>query len=1110
MSKQEVALAGDPLWYKDAVIYQVHVRSFYDGNGDGIGDFQGLTEKLEYLKDLGVTAVWLLPFYPSPLKDDGYDIADYFDVHPDYGTLRDFKTFLNEAHRADIRVITELVLNHTSDQHRWFQRARRAQPGSLWRDFYVWNDTPEKYKEARIIFGDFENSNWAWDPVARAYYWHRFYSHQPDLNYENTHVQKAMVRVMEWWLGMGVDGMRLDAIPYLYEREGTSCENLPETYTFLQRLRQQIDGTFQNRMLLAEANQWPEDAASYFGKGDACHMAFHFPLMPRIFMAVQMEERFPIVDILEQTPSIPENCQWAIFLRNHDELTLEMVTDEERDYMYRSYARDRKMRINGGIRRRLAPLLENDRRKIELMNALLFSLPGTPVIYYGDEIGMGDNYHLGDRNGVRTPMQWNGDRNAGFSKAHPQKLTLPVIIDPEYRYEAVNVENQEENQSSLLWNMKRFIAIRKQHPAFGRGSMTFLFPENPKVLAFIREYKEEKILMVVNLSRHSQIANLDLSNLAGYFPETLFSRSRFPPIKEGYYPITLGPYGYYRFLLRREEEGTPLPGKRLFPEVAVQTDWKEILEEKGKNWLERQALPSYLQGCRWFAGKADQIERIEVMEAIRIGKDDEAGRLLFLKVEYVEGVAEIYLLPLSFAQGEGASRMTTENPKAIIGRLKIGQAEGVLYDGVYNPAFRDRLLTMLLKRQKPKGDQGELTPFPTKRFKEAAGEAPPWPSSRVLEGEETNTTLLYGESFRLKLYRRLDEGVHPEVEIGRFLTEEAGFPHVPPFSGTVEYTRPGAPPIVIALLQGFVPNQGDAWRYSVDVATGYLERVLSKRKEVEALPETPPSLLESAFLEIPPLLRELIGSIHLEMAALLGKRTAEFHLALASNAEDPNFTPEPYTLLYQRSSYQAMQSRGRQVFQLLRKNLNRLSDAAQQKAREILDAEGTIIDRLKRIYRKQIATTKIRIHGDYHLGQVLYTGNDFCLVDFEGDPTRPLSERRIKRSPFRDVAGMIRSFHYKAHTGLIAPASVRPEDIPVLEPWADLWFTYTAGAFFRAYLHAAEGASFLPKNREEIAILLDTFLLDKAIGEIADTLNRHPEWTPVALRGIGRLLEIPA
>src|SRR6187397_1877227 len=521
---------NDSLWYKDAVIYQAHVRAFLDSNNDGIGDFPGLTQKLEYLQGLGINTIWLLPFYPSPLRDDGYDIADYENIHPSYGTLADFDRFIEEAHRRQLRVITELVINHTSEQHPWFQAARRAPAGSPEREFYVWSETNRKYQDVRIIFTDTETSNWSWDNTAGAYYWHRFFHHQPDLNFDNPKVLDALLKTMGFWMDRGVDGLRLDAVPYLIEREGTICENLEETHEVLKRIRRELDAAYPNRMLLAEANQWPADVRPYFGEGDECHMAFHFPLMPRMFMAVRQEDRHPIVEILRQTPEIPENCQWAMFLRNHDELTLEMVTDEERDYMYQAYAADPQMRINVGIRRRLAPLLENSRRRIELMNALLFSMPGTPVIYYGDEIGMGDNIYLGDRNGVRTPMQWSTDRNAGFSQANPQRLFLPIIIDPENHYEAVNVEAQQQNLSSILWWTKRLITLRRRFHAFGHGSTEFLYPNNRRVLVFIRRLKDEVILTVANLSRFVQCVEIDLSAFKGKVPVELFGQTEFPPI----------------------------------------------------------------------------------------------------------------------------------------------------------------------------------------------------------------------------------------------------------------------------------------------------------------------------------------------------------------------------------------------------------------------------------------------------------------------------------------------------------------------------------------------------------------------------------------------------
>src|SRR2546422_1353896 len=622
----------DPLWYKDAVIYELHVKTFCDSDGDGMGDFRGLIQKLDYLQELGVTAIWLLPFYPSPLRDDGYDIADYFDVNPNFGTLDDFRAFLDAAHERNVRVITELVINHTSDQNPWFQKSRRAPSGSLERDFYVWSDTPEKYKDARIIFKDFETSNWSWDPLAKAYYWHRFYAHQPDLNFDNPAVLEALEKVCDFWLALGVDGLRLDAIPYLYEREDTSCENLPETHDYLRKLRTHVDAKFPNRMLLAEANQWPEDAVAYFGKGDESHMNFHFPLMPRMFMALQMEDRFPIIDILEQTPSVPDGCQWAMFLRNHDELTLEMVTDEERDYMYRVYASDPHARINLGIRRRLAPLLANSRRKIELLNTLLFSMPGTPIIYYGDEIGMGDNFYLGDRNGCRTPMQWSSDRNAGFSRSNPQQLYLPITIDPEYHYEAVNVENQQKNLSSLLWWMRRVIAMRKNFKAFSRGSIEFLFPENPKVLAFLRQFKDETILVVVNFSRFAQPAELDLSRFAGCALMEVFSQNYFPPIKSSPYPIMLGPHAHYWFLLRPQTAAARASKKRVVPTIKAPADLDILLGNSQREQLEREILPNYVRNSRWFGSKARTFRDLKVIEQLAISPDRDGARLLFVEV----------------------------------------------------------------------------------------------------------------------------------------------------------------------------------------------------------------------------------------------------------------------------------------------------------------------------------------------------------------------------------------------------------------------------------------------------------------------------------------------
>ena len=933
----------DPLWYKDAVIYELPIKSFADSNEDGIGDFRGLIGKLDYLEGLGVTALWLLPFYPSPLKDDGYDIARYFAVHPQYGTLKDFKDFLRESHKRGMRVIIELVLNHTSDQHPWFQRSRQAVPGTKWRDYYVWSDTPEKYRDARIIFKDFESSNWSWDPAAKAYYWHRFYSHQPDLNFESPHVQKSMFKIVDNWLGTGVDGLRLDAIPYLYERDGTNCENLPETHEFLKKLRKHVEGKFKNRMFLGEANQWPEDAAAYFGDGDECHMAFHFPLMPRLFMALQMEDRFPIIDILEQTPGIPESCQWGMFLRNHDELTLEMVTDEERDYMYRVYARDQRTRINLGIRRRLAPLVGNSRRKIELMNILLFSLPGTPIIYYGDEIGMGDNYYLGDRNGVRTPMQWSSDRNAGFSRANPQKLYLPVIIDPEYHYEALSVENQERNTSSLLWWTKRVIAMRKRFKAFSRGSLEFPSSDNPKVLVFTRQYQEETILVVINLSRFSQVVEVDLSKFAGHVPVEVFSYNRFPIIRTSSYVLTMGFHDYYWFFLEKEQEVVAQGAEQVFPELSVKKSWVNVLDSRMRGRLEEDVLPSYVKGCRWFGGKARILQRIKVTDTIPLDREHEGALIALLDVSYNEGALEGYLLPLAYATGDRAAQLIADSPKAVLCRLRVDEQEGVLYDAVHDEAFRGNLLKMIAGRRKIKGRHGELVGQPGKKFRDLLGNKGLDLPSQVLRAEQSNTSILFESHLFLKLYRKLDEGLNPDAEITRFLTERAGFKSIPPFAGVLEYHRPGSEAMIIGQLQGFVPNQGDGWTYTLDAVRQYFERVLSVAMEPQEIPQLPSSFLEVSAAVIPPLLQELIGGVYLETATVLGRKTAELHRTLASALGDPAFEAEPFSMLYQRSVYQSMRNLSSRVLQLLQKNMKKLPEGVRDAAAKVLDSEKDIL-----------------------------------------------------------------------------------------------------------------------------------------------------------------------
>ncbi|MEM2957403.1 MAG: maltose alpha-D-glucosyltransferase [Candidatus Jordarchaeaceae archaeon] len=1105
MNSCEAYLEDEPLWYKDAIIYEVHVKAFYDSTNDGIGDFQGLIKKLDYLQSLGVTAIWLLPFFPSPLKDDGYDIADYFGVHPYYGTLNDFREFLREAHKRGLRVIIELVLNHTSDQNLWFQRARKAKPGSKWRNFYVWSDTPEKYKEARIIFKDFETSNWAWDPIAKAYYWHRFYSHQPDLNYDNPTVHEAIFRVIDYWLEMGVDGLRLDAVPYLYEREGTNCENLPETYEFLEKLRSHVDSKFKNRMLLAEANQWPEDAVAYFGKGNRCHMAFHFPLMPRIFMAVQMEDRFPIIDIMEQTPAIPESCQWALFLRNHDELTLEMVTDEERDYMYRIYAKDPKARINLGIRRRLAPLLENDRRKIELMNILLLSFPGTPVIYYGDEIGMGDNYYLGDRNGVRTPMQWSPDRNAGFSKANPQKLYLPVIIDPEYHYEAVNVENQEKNFNSLLWWMKRLIATRKRFKAFGRGSIEFLYPENSKILAFTRKYQDETVLVVVNLSRFSQVVELNLSKYVGFVPEEVFSKNKFPAIKDSRYVITLGPYAYYWFLLQEEEKLKRVVGEKVLPHLVVKTSWENVLDNRMRERLEEEVLPNYLRGCRWFIGKSLTIQEISVISDIPIPDKSVLAHLLLFEVKYSEGLSEKYQLPVTFASKEKAKKLVEESPQCVIAHIHVDEQEGILYDAYYDEDFRQYLLSMFSQKRKIKGNWGELLALRSPKFWKLLSDRGTSLNSQIIKGEHDNTGITYENVFFLKLYRKLDEGENPDHEIIKYLSSQGSFSQIPPFAGVIQYLPQDGAPFIIGVLEGYVPNQGNAWNYSFDAVGQYFERALSKKMET---PKTPQNLFPVLrFSEVPPLFQELIGGVYLEMVSLLGKRTGELHLALSQEKENPEFTPEPFSTLYQRAVYQSMRSLVRRVTLSLSRNLEKLPEKVQEEALGIIASENEVLNHMQKILKKKISTMKIRIHGNYHLEHILYTGKDFVIIDFEGESARALSERRLKRSPLRDVAAILRSFEYVAFRALQQHASLRAEDTILLESWIKPWCYYVSGVFLHSYLNTVGKAFIVPTDKEEFQVLLKAFLLEKAFYELSYELENRPDWAIIPIKGIKNILQ---
>ena len=1106
----------DGLWYKDAIIYEAHVRAFHDSNGDGIGDFRGLTLKLDYLRDLGITTIWLLPFYPSPLRDDGYDIADYTGIHKHYGRLADFREFLESAHHRGMKVITELVLNHTSDQHPWFQRARHAPPGSPERDFYVWSDTPDPYPEARIIFKDFEVSNWTWDPVANAYFWHRFYSHQPDLNYDNPEVWKAIFPLVDFWFGMGVDGLRLDAVPYLYEREGTNCENLPETHAFLKALRKHVDEKFPSppRVFLAEANQWPEDAVAYFGDGDECHMAFHFPVMPRLFMALHQEDRFPILDIMAQTPAIPENSQWCMFLRNHDELTLEMVTDEERDSMYRAYAHDPEARINLGIRHRLAPLLRNSRRRIELMTALLFSLPGTPVLYYGDEIGMGDNIYLGDRNGVRTPMQWSPDRNAGFSKCNPQKLYFPVIIDPEYHYEAVNVESQQANPSSLLWWVKRQIGLRKRHKAFGRGTIDFLRPENPKVLAFFRRYDGENILVVANLSRFVQHVELDLREFQGFAPEELAGHSLLPTITDEPYPLTLGPHGFYWFLMKAAEVvGAPVNHEPTrvenLPVLTVAGDWRtELMAGRG----ERLAgiLPEFASRRRPEGSPRVVSARVAGAFADPLG----SGTIQWcvIQSDLADGDSEVSILPLALIAEEDAADLLDQGPATLLARLEGAEA-GLLCDALAAPKCGEELARVIERGMTAPLADGELAAATVKGRAEAELGDEPLVPTHLIRSERFNTTLIFDERFTLKTYRTVDSEINPDFEVRTFLSTRQKTAIVAPVLGHLEYRRFHGPPVTIAVLNQYVPNQGTVWALTLNQLSQFYERVAASvhRKNGVTEPERP--LGEFGF-GVEPSFDALLGGFE-NIAQRLGQQTARLHATLASDPRTPAFRPESFGRLYQRSLYQSMRNLTHRVFTRLAAALGGLPIPARTDAARLLGLRERLLERFARVASKSLGGSRIRIHGEYRLDQLLDTGTEFVIVDFEGDIDDSSAERRVKRSPLRDVATMIRDFDYAAHAVLLdlehkaerPPGLVREEDRSILEPWARRWRSRVAQKFVDSYLEALDAPGLLPKDRADCDFLLEVLLLERTLDDVGRDLAHRPLWLMIPVRALLGMLD---
>lgn len=1082
--KTKPEMPADPLWYKDAVIYQLHIKSFFDSNDDGVGDLPGLIAKLDYIASLGVDAVWLLPFYPSPRRDDGYDIAEYKAVHPEYGTLQDIKRFIHEAHARGIRVITELVINHTSDQHPWFQRARNAKPGSPQRDYYVWSDTDKKYDGTRIIFLDTEKSNWTWDPVAGAYFWHRFYSHQPDLNFDNPQVMREVLSVMRFWLDAGVDGLRLDAIPYLIERDGTNNENLPETHDVLKKIRAELDRHAPGRMLLAEANQWPEDTQQYFGNGDECHMAFHFPLMPRMYMAMAQEDRFPITDILRQTPDIPENCQWAIFLRNHDELTLEMVTDKERDYLWETYASDRRARINLGIRRRLAPLLEHDRRRIELMNSLLLSMPGTPVLYYGDEIGMGDNIHLGDRDGVRTPMQWSPDRNGGFSRANPAQLVLPSIMDPLYGFTAVNVEAQSADPHSLLNWTRRMLTVRRRHKAFGRGTFGYLYPGNRKILAYLREFEGETILCVCNLSRTAQAVELDLTAYAGRVPVELVGGSTFPPIGQLTYLLTLPPYGFYWFLLATEAAmpswHTPAPEMMTeLSTLVLRSSLEDVLAPAPRKVLEEDALPQYLSKRRWFAGKGEtnSAPHLAFAEAL----SGRTAEVLLAEIEVAEGSGKArYLLPLGIAWEDENQTVLTQ--QLALARVRRGRRVGVLTDAFALDALPWGVLRGLSESAVMPLKEGEIRFLPTSLFKLDA--IPADAEIRRLSSEQSNSSLIIGDHAVLKLVRRVTEGISPETEMTRVLTER-GFPQTAPLLGEVVRVSPDGVPRTLVVVQGFVRNQGDGWTWTTD----FLNRAISEMAVTEAVTEDQ----DETFAN------------YTAFAAALGRRLAEMHAVLAQETDDPAFAPEPASEADARSWAEGARRQIEAAFRAIGGVGNWAKPEDAERAGRLTAAREELLSAVDRLAGSASGALKTRIHGDFHLGQVLVVQGDACIIDFEGEPAKSLDQRRAKSSPLRDVAGLLRSFDY-------AVAAAQPDHGTATDDsrgrhggLLETFRQQAGAAFLEAYrtVHAETPRPWVQGEAE--TALLDLFLLEKAAYEICYEAANRPAWLPIPMRGLDEM-----
>lgn len=1120
-------ISDDPLWFKDAIIYQLHVKTFFDANNDGYGDFSGLIEKLDYVQDLGVNCIWILPFYPSPLRDDGYDIADYVSINPLYGGMDDARTFIKEAHKRGLRVMTELVINHTSDQHPWFQRARMSPAGSDERNFYVWSDTDTKFSDARIIFTDTETSNWTWDPIAKQYYWHRFFHHQPDLNFDNPQVIEEVLKVMDYWMDLGVDGVRLDAIPYLIARDGTNCENLPETHEILKKFRHALDEKYKNRIFLAEANQWPADVIEYFGDGDECHMAYHFPLMPRIFMAVHQEDRYPIVEIMRQTPKIPENCQWAIFLRNHDELTLEMVTDEERDYMYNAYASDPVMRCNVGIRRRLASLLEYSRPKIELLNSLLLSMPGTPIIYYGDEIGMGDNIYLGDRNGVRTPMQWSSDRNGGFSRAPFSRLYSPPIMDPVTGFQAVNVEAQQLDRSSLLHWMRNIIRLRSQYQVFGRGDIRFLESENRKVLTYIRSHDGQKVMCVANLSRYPQSAEVDLSEFEGTVPQEMFGLGRFHRIGTEPYILTLAPHSFYWLLLESNsaDNAATLSGGTesqlcIYPSSADQLPlctldlrdgWRSsIMSDSFREELEARLLPEYVRRTSWLGSRSETVEKVRISHLVNLGNEKELIALAIVDVIHENGDVDKCSMSLSLVSKEQVFEMLEKSPELVMATINTEKGEFVLYNAFEDARFRAGLLELISEEREIKDGGVTLCGVKTPQFDTIIGDAKvsSFKSNRVQKGH-FNTFVKYEDKLYLKAYRVIDSGAQHEWVVGKFLTESGKFPFSPKTAGCISLCDENGESSTVALLMEAVPNQGDGWTYSLEELRRFFDRASSNPHMLESVSELTRDLEKLPPGSCPELIPEeiyqLLGS-YVRHAAALGARTAELHLSLASAVSETGTSSslgkEKLTREEARSMIKSTRRAANKTLDGLVRHVDSLTHLGADladRALELVERREQILNTIDAFPADDDSLVKMSLHGNFHLGQVLYTDDSFWVLDFRGEPFRTAEERASKFSPLKDVAGMLRSFSYAVYLSFFMHTRETEQDMESFLPWARICESWIRNMFLNEYLAVAKSGDFLPSDEKTISAVLEYFLMEKALYELRFEQVHRPDWLKVAV-----------